>query len=144
MSAHLIFMWLLFLIGLIYLAHVIAKYAERNGLSYTPIFLLGLVTSPIIQIIVTLIMESNIKRNNQTTAYSKNRKCPFCAEYIKEEAVICRFCNRDLPAYKESTELEDTKLETTVPYPKECRKCGLRYQKEHSICPDCDLDLEIA
>ncbi len=26
-----------------------------------------------------------------------SRKCPFCAETIKAEAVVCRFCSRDLP-----------------------------------------------
>jgi hypothetical protein len=25
------------------------------------------------------------------------RKCPFCAELIKAEAKVCRYCNRDVP-----------------------------------------------
>jgi hypothetical protein len=41
-------------------------------------------------------------------AYSSTRKCPFCAEYVKAEALVCRFCHKDLPRLDASSrELSD-------------------------------------
>lgn len=37
-----------------------------------------------------------IKRSNKAPTGSI-KKCPFCAENIKAEAVVCKHCGRDLP-----------------------------------------------
>ena len=27
------------------------------------------------------------------------RECPYCAEYIREKAVVCRYCHKDIPPH---------------------------------------------
>jgi hypothetical protein len=35
--------------------------------------------------------------NDITGLGSRQKKCPFCAEMIRPEAKVCRYCHRDLP-----------------------------------------------
>lgn len=44
-----------------------------------------------------IVSPPNVKQQ-ETAALARGdtRKCPFCAELIKSEAIVCRYCNRDV------------------------------------------------
>lgn len=92
---------------------------------------------------VLLLIFSAFRSNKEqvmqapSEATDELRACPFCAESIKKEAKICRFCQRDVPAFEAVPEtvieepIEETGPEGTCPA---CNKTILLSSKECKFC----------
>lgn len=66
----------------------------RSGAAY---FFGALLCSPLLAAIALLVEGKNLKVvEKNAVASGDQKKCPFCAELIKREAIKCRHCGSDL------------------------------------------------
>ena len=73
---------LLITIG-VFFSVLVANYAENRGRSWWTWFWLAFILNPLISFIIVLIL-------------GESKICEHCAEHIKPQAKVCRYCGRDV------------------------------------------------
>jgi hypothetical protein len=71
--------------------------AGNKGRSAAGWLLLGALLGPVALLIALVVSANKPAMEAEAIGSGSVRKCPFCAELIKAEAIVCKHCGRDVP-----------------------------------------------
>lgn len=87
-------------------------------------------------IIGLIIMAVRGSKKEKGIPQSNEKKCPKCAELVKAEALVCRFCHYEFP--------KEEAVPVVEPEFKPCPKCEAMNKTGNGICRLCGHKLTVA
>ena len=99
--------WILLLAVNLVLSIIVSDVAKERGRSAGKFFALSFLVSFVVALLVLIALPNTkpVMRSDESAL----EKCPYCAEYIKVEARVCRFCSRDISKEFEKLAAEHAK-----------------------------------
>jgi len=95
MDADTVYCLNLFIIAVV-IGLIPAAIAHKKGRSFWTWWFWGAAMF-IVALPAALLAKPDIAELERRQLLQGMRKCPFCAELVKREAKVCKYCNRDLP-----------------------------------------------
>jgi uncharacterized membrane protein YeaQ/YmgE (transglycosylase-associated protein family)/RNA polymerase subunit RPABC4/transcription elongation factor Spt4 len=113
---------------------IAAAISEEKGHSAVAGFFLGLLLGPVGVIVAAVISREGAVLEQRAVNSGQMRRCPYCAELVRPQATVCRYCGRDIPiAPLEKLFYTDDGL---LLY--KCRNCSKTYDLARAeSCPYC-------
>jgi hypothetical protein len=81
----------------------------------------------------------------QSSVSEDQRVCPYCAETVKAAAIVCRYCNRDLPSKEDLAAAAQAAAQRAAEEGEAEAKLRERVdgRKPQGLCPNCESTIPL-